>query len=283
MSEDVVLQPFKGQSLSKLINIWSQVDPVGAVGFVEKNSDTPGTDLTKLLQHWGGLDPEAALTWLANDPIFLRKRAAPENVILLYDSLFTGWLVRDALPAAKYVAQHLDVPEIRSSLGQATWSVQYYQPESLDSWMKNLPNEETRIEAVKGASSFAAPTDPAGAAEWVASRPLEEQGDALILPLTLWLEKDSEAAFKWIKDLPTSVRDGAIQIVCGNPILDRQKRLQLVELVANHQIRVSALTELLREWFSEEPANAEAWLQQSNLSNEDKTNLRVSAKDGNQR
>ncbi len=86
-----------------------------------------------------------------------------------------------------------------------------------------------------------------------------------------------------MNELTAPVRDGAIRIVCGDPSVDRQKRLQLVELVTNHQIRVSALTVLLHEWFSEEPANAEAWLPQSNLSNEDKADLLVSAKDGNQR
>lgn len=179
MSENVVSQPFKGQALSKLINIWSQVDPVGALAFVEQNPETPGTDLTKLLQHWGGLDPEAALAWLANNPIFPSKAATP---VALYDSVFTGWLVRDALPAANYVALHLDVPEIRSSFGRATWDVQEFRPESFDSWIENLPDEETRIEAIKRASDFAAPTDPAAIAQWVATQPLNEEGDALILP-----------------------------------------------------------------------------------------------------
>jgi hypothetical protein len=274
----VVSQPFKGQTLSKLIDIWSQIDPVGALAFVEKNPDTPGTDLTKLLQHWGGMDPEAALAWLARNPILPKEAAAPENAIALYDSLFSGWLIRDALPAANYVAEHLDLPEIRSSLGRATYSVHYYRPESFDSWMKSLPNEETRIEAIKGASDFDAHTAPAADAQWVASRPLEEQGDALILPLTLWLEKDSEAAVKWINDLPTSIRDGAIQIACSDTRLDRQKRLQLAEFVANHETRVLALSVLLHEWFSEEPANAETWLQESSLSNEDKAGLLESEK-----
>lgn len=276
MSEEEVSQPFKGQSLSKLINTWSQVDPAGALTFLEKNPATPGTDPTKLLQNWGGLDPEAALGWLANNPMLPNESGSP---VALYDSVFTGWLVSDALAAANYVAQHLDVPEVRSSLGRATWAVQQYEPESFDSWITGLADDETRTEAIKGASEFAAPTDPAAIARWVTRQPIEEHGDALRLPLTLWLEKDSEAALKWVDGLPTPVRDSAIEIVCRNAILDRRQRLQLAQLVANHERRVSTLAVLLHEWFSDEPASAKAWLQQSGLPNEDKATLFASEKD----
>ena len=114
--------------------------------------------------------------------------------------------------------------------------------------------------------------DPAAAFEWLsAGKADEETADAIRRVLTRWFEQDRPAAEDWLESAErTTLPDSALDYYAQDLVkrLEIEMAISWAESIRDESLREASLGTVATPWYRREPAAAEAWLQQSSLSEE---------------
>ena len=90
----------------------------------------------------------------------------------------------------------------------------------------------------------------------------------------MWATQDPQAAGNWINTLQGAARDSAISAYSGNLApRDPGTALAWAQSIESPSIRTAAVDALIQQWLERDPTKATAWINNSQLSDEDKSRL----------
>lgn len=114
--------------------------------------------------------------------------------------------------------------------------------------------------------------DPAATFEWLSAGAADEEGaEAIRRVLSLWLKQDRPAAEEWLDSAsPATLPDPALDFYAQDLVkrLEIEMAISWADSIRDESLREASLKAVATPWYRREPEAAEAWLQQSSLSEE---------------
>jgi hypothetical protein len=114
--------------------------------------------------------------------------------------------------------------------------------------------------------------DPVATLEWLSAEAADEEGaEAIRRVLSRWLEQDRPAAEEWLDSAsPATLPDPALDFYARDLVtrLEIEMAISWAESIRDESLREASLKAVATPWYRREPEAAEAWLQQSSLSEE---------------
>jgi hypothetical protein len=95
--------------------------------------------------------------------------------------------------------------------------------------------------------------------------------------LSRWLEQDRPAAEEWLDSAsPATLPDPALDFYARDLVkrLEIEMAISWAESIRDESLREASLEAVATPWYRREPEAAEAWLQQSSLSEETREAVR---------
>jgi hypothetical protein len=207
--------PNRKEIMAQLFARWGEIDPLAAMDFaqtMEKASERSDA-VSAVLNGWMEHDPAAAEKWVSALPIGAMKNAAWQTVILAHAASDPS--------RALALAQQTRLP----------WQTQSFISEAIfGNWTMNDPKEAAaqagrlpwgfmRMEALNVVAKQWAEADPEEAITWAQSLPDRlvservhfggrtvmggaDRTNTTIEIMGPWLRRDSDAAFRWLSQLP---------------------------------------------------------------------------------
>ena len=249
---------------------WAQVDPIGAAKFIESlpaSGMTWSMALRTIAQNWAALDPQAAVAWAQ-----AHSDSQLPNVAM--NGAIAGWWEKDHLAAEAYVASHLDTLADRQLASTLASQIYNQDPQRAKDWVLQLPDLDARRQASSGIALSIAFNDPKGAAAWAATLPSDVREITLGSAVSWWASSDMDAAREWINQLSGPQRDEAVGAYSYNLLQkDPAVAASWAATIADHKIRNKSLERIAADWLSKNPTQATSWIQNSSLSDVEKSRL----------
>jgi hypothetical protein len=249
---------------------WAQADPIGAAKFIES---VPASGmrwsmaLRTIAQNWAALDPQAAVTWAQ-----AHSDSQPPNMAMT--GAIAGWWEKDHSAAEAYVASHLDTLVDRQLASTLASQIYNQDPQHAKDWVLQLPDLEARRQASSGIVLSIAFNDPKGAAAWAATLPSDVREIALGSAVSWWASNDIDAAGQWINQLNGPQRDEAMGAYSYNLLQkDPAMAASWAATISDQKIRDKSLGRIASDWLSKNPTQATSWIQNSALSDAEKSRL----------
>jgi hypothetical protein len=248
---------------------WASADGAGAATWLDKFGGNLAPAIWRAVADtWGTLDPAAALAWISKQS----DSAVKETQI---DGLITQWMKTDLPAAAAYAREHIDgTIKSESRVAHAANQLAGQDPKAAIAYIESLPEGTAKQFAQTMAAVKWAYNDPVAAAAWVSSLPPAAQGAASASVVAMWLPQDPQAASNWISTLQGDARDSAVSAYSANLALhDPGTALTWAQSIAGDSIRTSTVEALVVQWLERDPRSASAWINNSQLSVEEKQRL----------
>jgi hypothetical protein len=249
---------------------WAQVDPIGAAKFIES---LPATGMRFsvawqiIAQNWAAIDPQAAIAWAQAHSNGQAGQMAMSGAI-------GGWWDKDHAAAEAYVASHLDTLTDRQLASTLASRIYSQDPQHAKDWVLQLPDAEARRQATYGVVVSMALNDPKGAAAWAATLPSDVRETTLGSAVSWWASNDMDAAGQWINQLSGPQRDEAMGAYSYN-LLQKDPAIAAswAVTISDQKIRDKSLERIATDWLSKNPTQATSWIQNSSLSDTEKSRL----------
>jgi hypothetical protein len=267
-----LLSESKNEFLNALVTSWSSLDPEAASKFVDDLGDTKTslnqTARNNIAYNWGTLDPNAALEWV-------RKQDTDYfDVSYLYNQVIKGWSFKDIATASAYVAQHLDDPAADRAAATVAEAMFARNPDNATAWITQMPQGSPRSEAELTIANTWSEKDPVSASHWMATLPTDDQNDIVGRIATHWANNDWPEASRWIETLNGEVRDRALSAAMNRDNATENDSLTLALSIRNDELRHDRIEGVIRNWSYSDAQAAEAWVNNSSLSPEERDHLR---------
>jgi len=267
-----LLKECKNTFLDPLISSWSSLDPEAASKFMDDLGNTKNslnhTSRDNIAYNWGTLDPDAALDWV-------RKQDGKDYLDSshLYDEVIRGWCFKDIAAASAYVAQHLDDPAADQAAASVAEFMFAKDPEKATDWIAQMPQGSPRSEAESTIATAWTEKDPAAASRWMVTLPADDQNSIASTITSVWMQDDWPEASRWIDTLSGDVRDSALSAAMGRDGASESDSLSLALSIQNEELRRDRIEGVVRNWTYRDAESAEAWVNNSLLSAEEKQHL----------
>ena len=251
---------------------WSNSDPKAAVlwatSLPPSQSSKNAVEIT--LTSWAKNDPKAALDLLNTLPQNVREQNS------LMENFASRWAQSDPQAAVAW-ANQLPAGEakdgaLRSAISQ--WAGN--EPTKAAAYTQSMPPGPVRDDVIGMVADAWSENDPVSAAQWVSTLPDNRQKNGIYANLArTWAKNDPVAASSWLGQLPSGPgRDTAItqftnQVVASDP----NSAYQWAESIGDSNARQQQVLSVLQNWHQYDPANANAAIQNSTLSPEQKNRL----------
>ncbi len=265
---------------------WAQADPSGARRAAEETADAHPrlrADVwSSLVTGWVRSDrgPEGLAAFLAElRPARHRDAAAGvalrELVRVGGADAALGWadaILRDGTQDASF-QQSVFQSAVRAAAG--------FDPERTGSWM--VQHVDARY-AEEGLLILADPwgrRDGASAMGWLGQRPAGERRDQAVRTAFLaWSRADRPGAKAWLESVsPTGFHDPALEVWAEQLVAQEPaEALGWCERILDPARRQRCLESSAKSWYARDAPAAEAWLQQSPLDEEARSNVRKPAR-----
>jgi hypothetical protein len=256
---------FLGLALSK----WSQIDPVAAAKFLDASA---GQDRSLtgarfvIAENWGASDPQAALAWA-------QTQSDEQSARIAVSAAISGWWHTDPRAAEAYVASHLDTLGLDAVMS-VTRQIFGQDPQRAKDWANQLSTMEARRAATTFVAMQMANSDPKSAGEWVVTLPDDLRERAISGLVNTWARRDPEAAAGWINSLGGPPRDQAVSAYSSAlSSRDPTTALTWAATISDEKIRDSSVQRIVTSWLRRSPSEATTWVQNSTLSDAEKTRL----------
>jgi hypothetical protein len=248
---------------------WASVDGAGAAGWLDKFGGGVSPAVWKAVaETWGRLDSAAALAWVNKQSDSALKEQQMDGVM-------TGWVKTDLPAAAQYAREHLDgTIKSESRVAMAANQFAAKDPKAAIAYLESLPEGTAKQFARSMVAVKWAYNDPAAAAAWVSSLPPEAQGEAAAGVVAMWAPQNPQAASDWISTLQGPARDSALSAYSANlAARDPGTALRWAQSIASDTIRTSIVEHLVSQWLGRDPTSASAWINNSQLPDQEKQRL----------
>jgi hypothetical protein len=259
---------FLGQALSK----WSEIDPVAAAKFLDasaskdKDRALTGARVT-IAENWAASDPQAALAWA-------QSQNDEQSARIAVSAAVSGWWRTDPRAAEAYVASHLDTLG-REAVMSVTRQIFGQDPQRAKDWANQLSTTEARRAATTVVALQIANSDPKSAVEWVVTLPDDLRERAIPGVVNTWARRDPDAFVGWINGLVVgNQRDqavGAYSSILSSR--DPTTALTWAASISDEKIRDNSVHRIVTNWLRRSPNEATDWIQNSTLSDAEKTRL----------
>jgi hypothetical protein len=261
--------------LGRMIVRWSDGDPAAAAEFLRSSgaaviaNDNQGgmgqaaTTWNRVAENFGAADPGAAMSWAAS--IADRQRAP-----LALQGALVGWSQKDPQAAMDYVAAHASLVDIQQAATALASDLASRAPEAAIKWLNQLP-QAVRWRALSGIASTLASNDPAAAIRWAQTLSPNDQQSASELIISRGALKDPQTVANWINTMAGSTRDNALaSFASAVTPQDPAIAASWVETIENPSIRRWSAWGLVDQWMRSDPEAAQAWIQNSSLTDAEK-------------
>ena len=260
----------KSDFLGKAVTKWAQVDPTAAAKFLDSTgSDGPNfvAAWRSVAENWAAFDPAAALAWVDG-------HIDAKNTKFVVAAAVRAYYENDPHAAEAYVSSHADDPghqQLASLIADRIWKD---DPQRAKDWVSQLSNVDARRYGYHSIAMQAASTDPQAASAWAASLPEAERGFAVNVAVGAWVRKDPQAAAQWLSGLDGGVRDEAISSYSIRVAAqDPTAALTWASSVSDPALREMSVQRIVVSWARRSPGEAKAWIQNSSLTQLQKTHL----------
>jgi hypothetical protein len=119
--------------------------------------------------------------------------------------------------------------------------------------------------------------DPKAAVEWLLSLPADQiRSNSVPGAIDRWRDLDTDAANEWLRaSTPDEALDGAVMNVARKgSFADPISALEWAEQIQDPKQRKLLIVSTLQYWLSVEPDNAEEWIENSELAEDVRTEIR---------
>jgi hypothetical protein len=267
-----LLDECKNRFLNPLLSNWSDLDPDSAAKFMDDLGDAKSnlnyTARNSIAFNWGTLDPTAALEWVEK-----QKDKDYVNRDSLYNEVIRGWCLKDIAAAAAYVREHLDHPAAQTAADSVAENLFSHHPEDATEWISHLPEGEVRDDAESTIATMWAEKDPASTAKWLAILPENEQKNLAYTIAQTWSAKNWPEASRWIDSLTGDARDNALRAAVNREGATEAESLSLALAIRDPEMQSTTMENVIRNWASNDAQAAEAWVNGSPLSDEQRQKL----------
>jgi hypothetical protein len=220
-----------------------------------------GTDREAALQNawetWAGKDPAGAALALGETDKASRPKG--DNVKA---AIARAWSQIDPSAAAAWIQ---GLPGERGRIWNAfSPNVQQLGASGCSKLLASIDAGPAEADLASRMAREMAGTDPRQAVDWAASLPRDGRGPALGSAVSLWVQKDPEAALAWMQalsvgaDRDTAAR-GSAQILAQ---IDPTEAAKWVPLIQNPTEQTVATSEVVSQWIRVDREAAAAWVAQ---------------------
>lgn len=279
-----------GDPRTMVIDTWSQSDPAAALKAAGDIADPAARNqaLSSAVRAWSRNDPEGALQYaVAVDDSVLRsdllvslsQGANSENRRKIFDAviehmpmgdnfrsavngLFSGWARENPVEAAAAL-QELPAGRIQSDMVSQIargWAGKG-QPEEALAWVRNLPDGESKRNAMAGVLGQWASEDPQAVLNVLPSVPADQRKQAVRQISQAWSRRDPQGALSWAATLTNederkdATRDAVGQWAEGAPEEAARFARNLPE-----NVQGPAVGAAVDRWASKDAEAAAEWL-----------------------
>ncbi len=260
----------KSTVLSAAIGKWAQVDAPAAAEFLGR-SPAAGIGFTpvynQVAQSWAASDPAAALNWAYEHRMGLSGMSALSGAM-------SGWWQKDPAAAQAYAAAHVTGPEGQQFISAITSEMTRQDPHKAIDWANNLSTPEAREKSYGMIAIQWAMNDPEAAVSWAASLPNDMVPMTLGSSLSFWAQTDPAAAGEWLQSVSGPARDEAARTY-STPVAERDPEAAgaWAMSIGDPGKRSSAVAQVYGQWKEQDAAAAQAWIEGSALTAEEKAKL----------
>jgi hypothetical protein len=258
---------------ARALRRWLEADFAAAEAHVRKL--LPGEQqpvvVTEMARALATRDPARALEW---------GRTLPDSHLqqLALLTALEAWAVKDPVAAGRHVQEMAAGPAQMAAASRVARVITASNPSQAVEWVQSLSNPLARELAVVSVASTWAQRQPAEAAKWAAELPTSEtRTQALGATLSSWLLEDPAAAKKFVTSLNAESQPRAAAVLA--PLLvhtNPRQALEWARTLPHPAARDGAVEAAYARWREQAPADAEAWLKQSNLPAATKSKLQKS-------
>jgi hypothetical protein len=275
----------------KLLIAWAATDPIGAIEYAKKNLklDRLAQAMSGIATTWAKDDPSAAWTWSRslgtnnysqthtvleeigrNDPALATHLATdfasqqPDEAVTMCMTAMRGMTYNGNFDAAMKLAttvQFRSPDEQAMLLNYMAGQWASFEPEKAAQWVQNLPEGQSRNQALVGLASSWAEKDAPKAADFAEQLPAGQvRQTALRQAIGNWIMTDPVAASTWINQFPPSEDfDQAVASVATMHDLVEEHvdvALSWAGTIVNDSLRSQALNQIISTWALQDRAAA---------------------------
>lgn len=304
--------PNRSKVINALLSQLAATDPVGAMELASQIGSLRDSERAKvaILKVWASNDPTAALTWaktaLLNEPTNLRNsqmRAIIQGytqtdpvAAFLYVNALAGESPAELRQKNLLLREVIEIQIQNGGLSEARTAVEMLAEgptkdsllrELIDEWASFDPENAAAYVASLGPDAPAslktaligewAENDPVAAAAWLNALP---EGDPAYANSTAeiireWTRYDLNAPAEWLNSLPDSPElDRAIASYTYRAAQeDPANAMSWAESISNDRMRMGLMERVAATWKTEDPESFGSYLENSDLSDEQKAEL----------
>ena len=224
-----------------------------------------------VLDHAAPQDFQSLLAWAkATDPRFDEFGDGVDDftdmtayMITPDNGLFTRWAKTDLAAAKGYVLGLEPGAERNQGLAGIAEALAVTDPDAALRFAENLSDANERSAVWYRTIHLLASTRPADAARLLDELPSGRVKQSTVEVLTRqWLRQDRDAALAWAKSLGDSPRQQRVYRTAVHALARRDPEAAVDLAVNIHGLaaRRDAIREVTRQWFTDDPLSATAWL-----------------------
>ncbi len=248
---------------------WSEIDPAAAVKFLESTTAGEGkvfADWHTMGRNWAAVDPQAALAWA-------EEHDRGDTFSFATNGVVGGWWQKDPRAAEAYVLSQstLEAQQLAPALASVMFNS---DPQYAMDWVRQLTDADARRAATGVIVMQLGWSDPKQAADWASTLPAADRRSAVETAIGQWSRSDPQAAADWVNGASESVRDAAVEAYSTNTAArDPIAALSWASTIADTAARDKSVERIFTEWLKRSPDDAKRWVQDSQLSGDQKKHL----------
>ncbi len=254
------------KAVAQVLAVMSKSDPAAAMAVaVHVDDDNQRNNyIQQVLATWAKTDAASALSWVYGNLAGSSLNSAVNKVL-------PQFIQSDPLTASAYVAEMSPSSNRDSMVLLLASQMTAKDIQSALTWVRNLPEgtpDVTRKQVLQNVIGAFASSNPTGAAAYAQSLASDPYLGPTVAQLVAaaWAKSDGQAAYAWAESLPNgATRDSAMSAsVAGNiPVLSKTDPSQAAQALASlpaGAARVSAATELARNWVAQDMPASVQWV-----------------------
>jgi hypothetical protein len=268
-----------------LLTAWAQADPVAALTYAEKNTNS-GFAQDTILTSWASTDLEAAIRWAKSN-----HTGDDPNPYL--PGIIRGISQSDPARATELLAGMPRSVERGKGLDFVMPHLLEQGADATHQWISAITDDSLRNGAIMRAAGKLAESDPAGTASWLLANPGEAAQRQMDNVYSTWADRDRQAALASLGKLPagdlrSNALRGIVSTVAGsdpkaalsmmdrypNDVNDRMIQnfvwhssgsdpataASQIARIGDEQQRDQMYRRMLGNWMNNDAPSAQAWM-----------------------
>ncbi|MFK7909427.1 MAG: hypothetical protein AB8F34_02375 [Akkermansiaceae bacterium] len=282
-----------------LLHAWGKTDPLAALEYAKENTGTPFARQT-ILASWAEDSPDSAISWANSN-----HEGEGANPWLI--GVIRGIASSNPEKASEIMATLPYSRERGDALSSIVPHIAKLGKDKANEWLNTLEDERLRAGGAAYLADIMAKSNPAEAAEWVLNlRDEEAITRAAGSVADEWAEVDLDAAISWTDSLPEKAKTSAARQVIGHYASEDPAKasawlstmsdqegyqdvvssyiwntarenpemsLSKVAEISDERSRLRYYSRIYDRWQQRDTDSAQAWLQNSQLSEEVKKSI----------